>query len=101
MGTLCQWYILHPFQSQYSKEKQLSFFHAVHESVIMGKMLVGHIPSTENAINLITKFFIDRKGSTWSAIFYMIYMITISNQKPFKHKLKSGKFDPIDNSIIF
>ena len=47
---------MHPDQNQFSGEKSNSVcYHAVCESVTMGESLVGHIPSTENVTDLMTK----------------------------------------------
>ena len=43
------------------KKRNLVCCHAVHESVAMGKSLVGHIPSKENVADLMMKVFCGQK----------------------------------------
>ena len=42
-------------ESVLRKKSNSFFYHAVHESGAMGESLVGHIPSKENAADLLTK----------------------------------------------
>ena len=41
------------------KKSNSNFYHAVRESVVMGKMLTGHVPSNLNFVGLLTKIFFE------------------------------------------
>ena len=65
-------------ESVLKKKSNSVCYHAVCESVAMGESLVGLIPSKENVEDLMTKVLYGHKGDTWSAIFFMIFIMTIS-----------------------
>ena len=67
-------------ESVFRKKINLVCYHTVQESVAMGKSLVEHLPSKQNVEDLMKKVFMDRKESTWSVKFFMIFMTTISYQ---------------------
>ena len=67
-------------ESALRKKSNLVCYHAAHESLAVGETLVGHIPSKENVVNLMTKALYGQKRSIWSVIFLMIFMMTISYQ---------------------
>ena len=58
-------------ESVLRKERNSVCYHVVCESVAMGKSLVGHIPSSENVVALMTNL---------SDIFSIIFMMTIRHK---------------------
>ena len=73
-------------------------YHTVGESVAMGESQAGHIPSKENAANLMTKVLYGQKRKYFiSNILYGIHGNN-SYQSHFNRQ-QSGKLDSIGNSI--
>ena len=64
MGTV-QYVVVHNTSRQESvlrKKSNSVCYHAVHESVAMGESPVGHISSTENVADLMTKVLYGIRG---------------------------------------
>ena len=71
----------------------------MHELIAMDKSLVGHIPSSDNAADLVTKVLYGQKQKYMASnIFYDIHK---SNWAPVIQffGMLSDSFDPIGNSI--
>ena len=67
-------------ESVLRKKSMLVCCHAVHESVLMGEFLIGHIPSKENVADLRTKVLYGHKTRYLVSNFFMMYMMTMSYQ---------------------
>ena len=67
-------------ESVFRKKRNLVCYHAVCESIVMGKTLVGHIICSENGADLMTNSYVGKEGSTWSEKFSMIFMMNISHK---------------------
>ena len=79
------------------KKSNTVYYYAVHG----GESLLGHIPSKENAADLMTKVLYGQKR--WylvSKIYFMIFMMTIYYQWPVSIGLQQGIYS-IGNSIKF
>ena len=59
-------------ESVLRKKSNSVCYHAVHESVAMGKSLVGHIPSKENVTDLMKGVLYGQKMKVVSNILYNI-----------------------------
>ena len=92
--------IVHNISRQKSvlrKKSNSVCYQKVHESVVMGESLVGHIPSKENVADLM-KVLNGQKRRYLVSNFIYDFMIAISYQFS-QTRLHIYKLDPMSNSI--